>query len=77
MVTIADSVTRDELSNLVEATPGQASQASLEEFIESLDFSWDEKEVIIASIAALPAPDTSPKAMPKNAPDMFRMNWWS
>ncbi len=74
MVTIADSVTRDELSTLVETTTGQAS---LEEFIESLDFSWDEKEVIINSIGALPALDTSPKAMPKNAPDMFRMNWWS
>lgn len=73
MVTIADSVTRDELSTLVEATTGQAS---LEEFIESLDFSWDEKEVIIDSIGALPAMDTSPRAMPKNAPDMFQMNWW-
>ena len=74
MVTIADSITQDELSSLVEAASGQAS---LEEFIESLDFSWDEKEVIVGSMSALPALDTNPKAMPKNAPDMFRMGWWA
>ena len=73
MVAFADPITRDELSRLAE---GADEQSSLDEFIKSLDFSWNEKEVINDSLAILPGFGTSPKALPKNAPDLFSANWW-
>jgi hypothetical protein len=32
--------------------------------------------VVINSLAVLPDLGTSPKALPKNAPDLFRNGWW-
>ena len=73
MVTFADPITREELSRIVE---GANEQSSLDEFINSLEFSFHEKDVVIDSLAALPDLGTSPKALPKNAPDLFRDGWW-
>jgi hypothetical protein len=73
MVTFADPITREELSRIVE---GADEQSSLDEFINSLEFSFHEKDVVINSLAVLPDLGTSPKALPKNAPDLFRNGWW-
>ncbi|PKB71086.1 MAG: hypothetical protein BZY87_07495 [SAR202 cluster bacterium Io17-Chloro-G6] len=73
MVTFADSVTRDKLSGLVE---GVDEHDSLGEFINSLDFSWNEKEVINESLALLPELSASPDVLPAKAPDMIKGDWW-
>ena len=74
MVTFADSITREELSRIAE---GAGDISSLDEFIRSLDFSTQETNAVIASLAELPDVSTSSKALPKNAPDLFRNGWWA
>ena len=73
MVTFADPVTRDELSKLTEGAP---ERASIDEFVNSLDFSFHEKDVIIDSLAGLPDLSTDPDLLPRRAPDLFSMDWW-
>ena len=73
MVTLAEPGTREELSRIVEDVE---LNASLEEFIRSLSLSDHEENVIIDSLQELPDRHTNPDGLPKNSPDLIRMNWW-
>ncbi len=73
MVTLAEPITRDELSRLVE---DGKEPATLDVFVRSLDFSIHEQDVIIDSFAALPDLSTGDGQWPSKAPDMFDSAYW-
>lgn len=74
MVSFADPITRDELSRLAE---GAEEQSSLNEFVNSLDYSLHEKTVILDSLSGLPNLSENPETLASKSPDLFSNDWWN
>jgi hypothetical protein len=72
-VSLADPKKLEELSQMVESVE---LDASLESFIRSLSLPDEEEDVVRQSMKMLPQLGSRPTALPKNPPNLIRMDVW-